>query len=369
MPGGVPLGRRNLFADRRRLAASVVAVGLAVMLMLLLQGFQTGVRVRSTLLEDRLGADLYVAQPGTNDLQGDVSVVPSSDVNVARADPGVAWAVPLRALYVMLDLQGHKQPVYLLGSVPGGRGGPWRISQGRRATTDDEIVISPVLAHRYGFHLGGTLPLMGRTFRIVGYAGDAIGFMVTFVYVTHAATDSLLAAPDTTSVVLIGTRPGQAAAVQSRLTSEGLNVITRSEVATADRALLTGIFGSFLGLMVIVAFAAGVAIVSETVYTSVVERRREYGIIKAIGASRRHLVEVAVGQTLAVAALGLATGLVLFVIGRELIIWYRPQFAVIATGSSVVAAAVAALAMALLAALVPARRLAALDPASAYRGA
>ena len=37
MPG-VPLARRNLFADRRRLAAGVIGVGLAVMLILLLDG-------------------------------------------------------------------------------------------------------------------------------------------------------------------------------------------------------------------------------------------------------------------------------------------------------------------------------------------
>jgi hypothetical protein len=34
---GVPLARRNLFADRRRLTAGVVGVGLAVMLILLLE--------------------------------------------------------------------------------------------------------------------------------------------------------------------------------------------------------------------------------------------------------------------------------------------------------------------------------------------
>jgi putative ABC transport system permease protein len=368
MHGSVPLGRRGLFADRRRLVASVVAVGLAVMLMLLLAGFDAGVRSRSTLLEDRLGADLYVAQSGTNELQGDVSVIPASDVNIAGADPGVAWAAPLRALFVMLDLKGRKQPVYLLGSVPGERGGPWRIVRGRPATADDEIVVSPVLAQGHGLRLGGPLPLMGRSFRIVGYAGDATGFMVTFVYVTHTATDSLLAAPATTSVVLIGTRHGQRAAVQARLRALGLNVVTRAEMAATDRSLLTGIFGSFLGVTVAVAFAAGVAIVSLTTYTSVVERRREYGIVKAIGATRSRVTGIVIGQTLVLALLGLGAGWVLYAAGRALILWYRPQFAIVATRSSVIYAVGAALVMALLAALMPARRLSALDPATAYRG-
>jgi putative ABC transport system permease protein len=369
MFGRVPLGRRNLFADRRRLAASVTAVGLAVMLMLLLAGFDTGVRARSTLLESRLGADLYIAQPGTNSLQGDVSIIPASDVNVARADPGVAWAGPLRALFVIVDLRGYKQPVYLLGSVQGERGGPWRISRGRRAVADDEIVISPVLAHRYGLHLGGTLPLMGRSFRIVGFASDAAGFMVTFAYVTHSATDSLLSAPGTTSVVLIAARPGQAAAVQARLQAKGFNVVPKAEMAAADRRLLTGIFGAFLALTVLIAFLAGVAVISLTAYTSVVERRREYGVVKAIGATGRHLSAVVVGQSLVLAAFGLAAGWLLYLLGRALILWYRPQFAVVITRGTIELAASAALLMAVLGALLPARRLEALDPATAYRGA
>ena len=52
MSGRVPLARRNLFADRRRLAASVTGVGLAVMLILLLDGMWAGIRQHG---RDRVG--------------------------------------------------------------------------------------------------------------------------------------------------------------------------------------------------------------------------------------------------------------------------------------------------------------------------
>src|SRR6266545_3399584 len=54
--GRVPLARRNLLADRRRLAASVTGVGLAVMLILLLDGMWAGIRQQTTLYTDRTGA-------------------------------------------------------------------------------------------------------------------------------------------------------------------------------------------------------------------------------------------------------------------------------------------------------------------------
>jgi putative ABC transport system permease protein len=68
-------------------------------------------------------------------------------------------------------------------------------------------------------------------------------------------------------------------------------------------------------------------------------------------------------------ALGLAAGGLLLLAGRALLGWARPQFEVVITPELLAQAVGAALAMALLAAIVPARRLARLDPATAYRGA
>jgi YHS domain-containing protein len=70
MHGTVPLARRNTLADPRRLAASAVAVGLAISLILLLDGLWTGITRGVTAYEDNVGADLYVAQPGTHNFFG-----------------------------------------------------------------------------------------------------------------------------------------------------------------------------------------------------------------------------------------------------------------------------------------------------------
>ena len=121
--------------------------------------------------------------------------------------------------------------------------------------------------------------------------------------------------------------------------------------------------------MLAIGLAAGTMIIALTAYTAIVERRREYGIVKAMGGTRRHLVALALSQTLAIAAMGLVTGWAFFALGRLAIVSSRPQFSVLLTGAAVGRAALAALAMALVAAIVPARRLATLEPAVAYRSA
>ena len=95
--GRVPLGRRNLLADRRRLLASVVGVGLAVMLILLLDGRGPAFSNRPRVYTDRAGADLYVLQAGIRDLTAGTSSLPISTLRRVRADRDVSWAAPSAA--------------------------------------------------------------------------------------------------------------------------------------------------------------------------------------------------------------------------------------------------------------------------------
>ena len=69
---------------------------MAIMLILLLDGLWAGIKANITTYEDNVGADLYVAQPGTRNFFGAISVIPTDTVDTVRADPDVDWAVPVR---------------------------------------------------------------------------------------------------------------------------------------------------------------------------------------------------------------------------------------------------------------------------------
>lgn len=227
-------------------------------------------------------------------------------------------------------------------------------------------MVDDVLARRHGLAIGDHLEIGGRTYRIVGRSAETAAVMTGFIFVTHRASDDLLRAPGTTSYVLVGTR--EVEAVKRRLEARDLTVFTRQQLADRDRRLLTGIFGAPVRLMVAVAFGVGTWVVALTVYASVIERRREYGIVKALGAGRWAVTGVVVRQSLLLAAVGLVVGFGLYLAGRALIAALRPQFSVVLTPGSAVRGVGAAVLMAVLAAVVPARRVAASDPASVYRG-
>src|SRR5512133_832164 len=305
MPG-VPLARRNLLAEPRRLAAGVAGIGLALMLILLLGGLWTGIQAQSGQYLDATGASLWVLPPGTRTLFAEGTELPTSTLATVRATPGVAWAAPAWGLYAILNLHDTRAAVVLIGSAPGQPGGAWALARGRDPIADDEVAVDRVLAAKHRLGLGDRLAVAARR-----------------------AVETLLGASGKTSAILIGT--GQPVTVRDKLTASGLTVVDTRTLRRTAVELNTRVFGSPLRLMVGIAFAAGVLIVALTVYAQVAERRREYGIVKALGASGRRLAALALIQTLALSGLGLAAGGLLLAAGRALLGWLRPQFEVVVT--------------------------------------
>jgi putative ABC transport system permease protein len=289
-----------------------------------------------------------------------------SDITKLRRTPGVRWATPVRTQYVILDLHMHKVAASLIGANANAPGGPWAFSSGRAPAAAGEAAVDHVLAARHGIHVGDTLSVLGQPLHVVGLTSGTASFMTGYVFVTYDTAGKLLGTDDATAI-LVGT--DTPAAVAAALHRQGLNALTTAELRTTALSIATRVYGTPLKLMVAVAFLAGTLIIALAAYNSVTERRREYGIVKAIGATSRRLVSLALRETAIIGVLGLVSGLVLFVVGRATIVWLRPQFSVVLTTTALAQATIAAAAMVVLGATVPAWRLARLDPAVAYRSA
>lgn len=364
--GAVPLTRRLLTAQPLRTAAGAAGIGLALMLMLLLAGLWAGVQDRVTTFDDHLGADLVVVPPGTSSLFADPGVLPSPAIETIARTPGVTAAAPLRTMYQILELPHGKAAVAAVAADPAtGLGGPWALTEGRSPAADDEVAVDALFADQHGFELGDRLVMLGHPMTIVGLTDDTALFMTPLVFTSTRGMDQMLGATDTTGAVLVTTpEPAQ---VAQRLEATGFTVRTPTQLHEASLRLATDIYGSPVRLMVAVAFAAGTLIVALVAYTRVTEQQRDLGILKALGASPRRLRRTAVTETATLTALGALSSVVLLVLAREVLAWWRPAFPVLLTPATVAQTAAAATAMALLAAWLPVRRLNRLDPSTAFR--
>ncbi len=364
----VPVGRRNLLSDRRRVAVSLFGVGLAVALMLLIQNLWSGTLQRVTAYEDSVDAQLFVAERGTRSFQSDVSAVPPSATEQIRGVPGVEAADGIAARGLILELRGMKMPVTLIGAPVGGLGGPWALEDGRAVAADDEVVIDAGVAADHGYRVGERFEVLGVGLEIVGLTPDtrALG-NGGYLFVSQTTAGRLLGATDATSFVLVQT--ADPAGVAGRIESQtDLEVLTAEEIARGDRDLYDDTMGSVIRVMLAISFAAGTLIVALSVYSSVVDRIREYGIVKALGADRGRLLGIVLAQTGALALAGGVAGLGLFLAAEAAVAAWLPELHLELPGSILLAASMVVAAMALVAAVLPARRIGRLDPASVYRG-
>lgn len=361
----VPVTGRLLAARPVRTGAGIVGIGLALMLMLLLNGLWTGVQERVTVYDDHLGADLVVVPPGTQSLFADPGVLPVATATAIERTAEVTNASLIRTMYLILELPHGKAAVAAVASEPGGPGGPWAFAEGRTPAGADEVALDAMFADQHGLGLGDRLAMFGHPMRVVGLTEDTAMFMTPLLFTTTDAMTGMLGATDTTGAVLVSTdNPGR---VAGRLRDQGLTVRTPAQLREASLALATKIYGSPVKLMVGVAFAAGTLIVALVAYTRVTEQQRDLGVLKALGATPGRIRRVAVAETAALTVAGAVAAVLLLLLTRELLAWWRPAFPVALTTSTVARTAAAATVMAVLAAWLPARRLNRLDAATAFR--
>jgi putative ABC transport system permease protein len=195
--------------------------------------------------------------------------------------------------------------------------------------------------------------------------------MTSFLFLRKPDAEKLFRVPGVTAFLLVtptaGTAVGELTARLNDGWLAGAQALPKSEVMANDRDLFARFFNTPLQLMVLVAFLVGTMVVGLVIYTATVERQREYGVLKAIGARDGLLYRVVVSQAMIAAGMGALVGAALSVGAAWLIMTVRPQFLVSIELSSVGWALLSALGMALLAALIPARLMARLAPADVFR--
>ena len=363
------VARKNLIQEKTRFALSVGGVALAIMLVLILDGFQVGMYRQITSYLDHSEGSLVVAQEGVVNLIGATSLLPLGTRAQVEAVEGVQGVAPILSQFVILDLHDKKQPAYLVGYSPELGGGPWEIVEGREPEVDEEMVFDRVLAERHAIGVGDRVVLMDRSYRIVGLSGGTTSWMTSFLFLRKSAVESLLLSPGATSFLLVVVADGQSPEIiRDRISRlSGVEAMLKSEVQANDSRLLARFFSAPVRLMTAIAFLVGVLVVGLVIYTATVERQREYGVLKALGARNRLLYKVVLAQAALAALVGTGLGILLARAASAAIMAARPQFLVVMQSEMAGRAIVIGLGMGLLAALFPARVLAGLAPAEVFR--
>lgn len=363
------LARRNLFQNKVRLFLSASGVALALMLILVLNGFLSGVYKQATAYLDNTSGSVVVAQDGVRNFFATNSVLPPGTVESVRETKGVSEVLGIASQFVIFELHDEKQGAQIVGYDPKNGGGPWDLSEGRGVRADDELVVDRALAETHSISVGDEISVADKDFTVVGISEGTSMWAAGLMFARKDAVEELMGAPGATSLLLVtpedGVDPGTLRERVSDLPRA--DALLKSTMANNDQELFARAFGGPLRLMVGISLLVGAMVVGLVIYTATVEKQKEYGVLKAVGARNRVLYRVVTTQALIAAGLGSVLGVGLAYGAARIIVSLRPEFLVSIEPRAVGWALVLGLIMALLGALLPARTVAKLAPAEVFR--
>jgi putative ABC transport system permease protein len=383
-------------AVRSLLTAVGIAVGVTALVLLGALSEKT-----SRLVEG--GRDFGAGQITVSGTGGDLgtgmmrgALVSGDQLAALRAVAGVAEVAPL----VMFPVSDTPGLPFTLAPLAFGvdsellalnrRAPPPRVRTGRAVPQpgSTEVVIGHQVAKHFRADVGSTIRVRGRDFQVVGVLEPTFTGPDSFVMMPFATAERLLL--DTEPVLRrLALVPGsqvlpvataaavfwkdgedpEALAQRIREQVSGLSVVSPAQAeAQLDRTLgfLRGIIngGGLVALLV-----ASLA-VANTTFTAMVERRREIGLWRVVGATRRQLVGRLVLEAVLLGLAGSLLGLITGVLATQAlnVVTERlgaPVFLV--TGRLVAAAALLPAALAALAALPPIWRATRRSPTEAVR--
>lgn len=366
------LALRNLFQSRVRLGASAGGVALALLLILALDAVVAGMERQLTVYIDSSRADIIVAQEGVRNMHMASSAMKRSVRSRVRAIPGVAAVTSIQYATNMITVGEHRHLAYIIG-LPrdAAMGLPPQVVAGVAIPRRGEAVIDRSVAEAADVWLGDEVKILGLELTVAGITEGTASLVNSVAFI--AKDDFLRARGDgsTVSFLLVRVTPdADPAAVAASIEALAGEVTAqpRAAFSAEERQTVKDMSADVLTIMNLVGLLIGLAVMALTVYTATLARRKEYGVLKALGARSGQLyravlwqaaISVVLGFGLAVGAtLLLATGLPRL----------EPNLALELTGQSLLKVSAAALLIAGVAALLPIRQITALDPAQVFRG-
>jgi putative ABC transport system permease protein len=372
------VARKNLFSERTRLAISVGGVALSVFLIGILLSLFRGWSEQVGGFVENTPADLWVASDGTTDFLAASSVLPDALAGRLKFVPEIDVVSPLvvrpMELYEAGDDPDDTFDIQLVAYDPViGLGGPIEIVEGKKAPGPGEIIIDAETRQRYDIDIGDRVVKGTKSLLVAGIArgGDFIYTQVAFVTI-RTAVDFVNLEPETlrTFILLTLNDPDDRDSLAKRLeaATPGAKYVAPEDFADETRSRILGNILPILIVVLVVAFIVGLAVAGLTIYTATVEKSREYGILKAEGFTNPFLYRVVFEQSLITGLLGFLLGAGLTLLVAPFAQDSVPQFVVFVRWQDILGIAGITLLMALIAAYIPVRRIASIDPVTVFKG-
>jgi putative ABC transport system permease protein len=344
---------RNLFHRPMRTVIGVLAIGFEVMLVIIIVGLTSGMLQETAKRIQGIGADIMLQSPSAQVfLAFSGSPMP---IKIADKLRDMKYVQAVAPALLQFNSTGGVEVIYGIDpesfrDVSGG----FVFLHGHDMEGPDDLLVDDWAAKAKKLKVGGTYKLLNHDWNLVGIVEHGKGARL-FVPIT--TLQDLVGAHDKASIFLVKcTRPEHADDVISdmKTTFPGYPVRPLKDFMTLMTSTNIPALETFIHSMIALAVSIGLLVIFLTMYTTVLERTRDIGVLKSLGASKLLIVRALLSETALLCLLGIGAGVGLSYLVRAGFLAVFPTLSIVITPGWIIRAGLIALVGAMVGATYPA---------------
>ena len=291
-----------------RTLLSVLAIAVEVTMILTLVGVSHGTLDSTAQRARGVGADIVVRPPNSQ-VMSSLSSAPISDKMT-----GVLMSEPHVVLATGTVIQGLTFPDSITGldyAAFNKMNGGFTYQSGGDPVNESDMIVDQYYAKQKHLHVGSVVHLVNHDWVI---SGIFEGGKLARICVKLETLQELQGSPGHLSQIYVKLDdPKQADAVVALLKDRlpGYPIYTMEELTSMLSISNVGMLKEFIGVVIGVAVIVGFIVVFMAMYTAVLERTREIGILKAVGGGWWFVLQLLFRETLLLALMGTFVGILL----------------------------------------------------------
>ena len=289
-----------------RTLLSILAISIQVTMVLTLVGLSTGMIEEQQRRSRGVGADIVVRAPGS-------SIISTAGTFTAKMLPFIAkqphivaaTGVLIKQTGFLTTVTGVDLPSF--NKLNGG----FHYIQGTPFQGPNEAIIDTYYAKENKLHVGDTLQMLGQSWRVCGIVEQG---MLARVVVPLDRLQELAASSN--QLTIIYAKVDQASSIRPTIGSlrqqlKDYPIYAMEEYISLFSVNSIPMLNEFIYVVIGLGILVGFLVVFLSMYTAVLERTREIGVLKALGASPLYIVNILLRETFVLAVCGSIIGIAL----------------------------------------------------------
>jgi putative ABC transport system permease protein len=313
-----------------RTIITVLAVAVEVTLVIIVVGLTTGLLTESAKRTQGVGADIMIQPPSASILMAfSGAPMPIAIADKLKEQPYVQAVAPVLVQFNSVNgleiVYGIDPPSFR--SVSGG----FIVREGHDLQNPQDILVDDVYARAKNVHVGQTLHILEHDFHLAGIVEHGKGARL---FVPMMTLEEMTGARDKASIFFVKCdRADHTTAAVDEIEA----LLPRYEVRSLRDylSLMTSTsvpgLNAFINVMISIAVAIGFLVIFLSMYTTIIERTREIGVLKSIGASKIYIVQIILSETTLLCLAGVVCGIGLSFGVRGLVMWKWPSLTILMT--------------------------------------